>query len=187
MGDEEILKNIDFARKGLESGQYLYSAEICKYILLKEPGSAEAQRILQIAAKAIYDARGFFGKVCAWLSSVVALFSAYALRRTKRMRSLQRALWRYPRNKVALILLAQCAMEDGHLETMLFVYEELHLLFPKDMRFALALGGAYLNFKDYKNALNLGEKLLKEDPSNTEAMSLVETASLAMVSGVKRN
>ena len=185
MGDEEIQKNIDFARKGLESAQYVYSSEICKHILLRKPGCVEAQRILQIAAKAIYDPRGFCGKVWAWVGSYIALFSAYALQRTKRMRSLQRALWRYPRNKVALLLLAQCAMEDDHLDTMLFVYEELHLLFPKDMRFALALGGAYLNFGDYKSALNLGEKLLKDDPSNTEAMGLVETAALAQVKVVK--
>lgn len=185
MDDAKKRKNLDFARKALESGEFVYSAEICKYLSLKEPGCVEAQRILQIAAKGIYDARSFCARVCLWIGSFAALFSAYGLQRAKRMGSLQRALWRYPRNKIGLILLAQCAMEDGHLETMLFVYEELHLLFPKDTRFALALGGLYLNFGDYKNALKLGEKLLKEDPSNTEAMGLVETASLAQVSAAR--
>lgn len=184
--DEGIRKNIDFARKGLETGEFVYSAEICKYLLLKEPGCVEVQRILQIASKGIYDARGFWGRVNAWIGSFIAILSAYGLQRAKRMGYLQRALWRYPRNKIGLVLLAQCAMVGGNLEMMLFVYEELHLLFPRDMRFSLALGGVYLNFGDYKNALKLGERLLKEDPSNAEVMSLVETASLAMVSGMRR-
>lgn len=179
--DEGCQKNrfIDFAKKGLESRQYAYSAEICKSVLLKEPENVETMRILQSASKEIYNGRGFWGRLCARVASIVALFSAYAFRKSGRMGFLQKGLYWYPRSKIGLILLAQCALENKYWKMMLFAYEELHLLFPKDVRFALALGNAYFNFGDYEDALKVGEKLLAADPSNTEAMSLVEGASLA--------
>ncbi len=181
--DEEGQKKrlLDFAKKGLESRQYLYSAEICKSVLLKAPDCVEAMRILQSASKEIYDGRGFWGRLYARIASIVALFNAYAFRKSGRMGFLQKGLYCYPRNKIGLILLAQCALENKYWEMMLFAYEELHLLYPKDVRFALALGNAYFNFGDYKSALKMGEKLLATDPSNTEAISLVEGASLAQM------
>lgn len=183
--DEGAKRNIDFAREGIGAGNFVYSAEICRFILLKEPGCVEALRVLQIASKGIYDERSFVRKMGSKVGSFVALFSAYVVPRKKRMVFLQRALWRCPRNKVGLILLAQCALEEGCYEMMLFAYEELHLLFPEDARFALALGDAYLNFGNYEDALKIGEKLLEKDPSNTEAMSLVEAAALVRMRVVK--
>lgn len=181
MMDETVRKNLDFARKGLESGDYPYAAEICKSLLQKHPECLDARRILQIASKKIYDERSFLSKLYTQIVSFVSLFCAYGFGKNKRINFIQHGLCLFPRNKIGLILLAQCAFEDKHFETMLFAYEELHLLFPKDTRFTLALGNAYFNLGDYKNAQKVGEELLATAPSNTDALSLVEAASLAQV------
>lgn len=174
-------KHLNFASNGLKEGQFIYSAEICKNILLHHPNCVEARRILQLACKKIYEKKSLFSNVPGQIISFSYLLIAFMFSKRSRMGFIQRALCIYPKNKLGLILLAQISLENGFLNTLLFAYEELHLLFPDNALFSLALGGAYLNAGDNQNALKLGQKLLLKDPSNSEAMSLIEQASLAQI------
>lgn len=99
------------------------------------------------------------------------------------MKLLQEGVCEYPKNRVGLILLGQYAWEREHWGMLLFAYEELYSLFPEKVSYGLRLGNLYLNLGQYKRAVELGEKLLSQDPSNMEVMNLVEQGMLAEVGG----
>lgn len=184
--DPLLQKNLEFARKGLESGKHIYTIEICKSILSKEVDCIEARRLLQIAAKAMYAEATAFFRISGYVASWVYLLSAFMFRKRSRLNFIQKAVGYCPKSKIAWILFAQVAFEQDLIELLIFAYEELHLLFPKDRRFGLALGDVYLCIGDYEKALKIGQELLENDAENADAIILVERAFLGKV-GAKRD
>lgn len=179
--DPCIQKNLEFAKKGLEDGQYLYTIEICKSILSSQANCLEARRLLQIAAKAIYDEATVFVKRRGQVVSLIYLLSAFMFRKRSRLKLIQKAICCYPKGKIAWILFAQVSLEQGVIDLLLFAYEELYLLFPQDKRFGLALGDVYLCVSDYEKALKIGQEILEKDPENADGIILVERAFLGKI------
>lgn len=176
--DPCLQKNLDFATQGLKDGQFVYTAEICKNILSKQPNCIATRRMLQVASKAIYTDAILLFKIGRQVISLIYFICAFMFRKRSRLRFIQKAICAYPNSKVVWILMAQTALEEGFVDILLFAYEELNLLFPKDVRIALALGGVYLWIGDHQNALRIGQQLLEADFANMDAMILVEQASL---------
>lgn len=182
-GESRALKHLRFAKEGLGLGQYVYALELCKWLLLKEPECIEGWRALRMASKAIYEGRLGLRRMFVCVKSYLCIIGGYLFRGERQMKLLQEGVCEYPKNRVGLILLGQYAWEREHWGMLLFAYEELYSLFPEKVSYGLRLGNLYLNLGQYKRAVELGEKLLSQDPSNMEVMNLVEQGMLAEVGG----
>lgn len=176
-----LQQKLDFANKGLKDSQFVYTAEICKNILNLQPDCIEARQLLQSVSKSLYENKSLIGKIISQLISVLYLLGAFIVCRYNKLKMFQEAVHHFPKGKIALIFLAQVALEEGYLEILLFAYQELHLLFPQDLSIGLALGEAFICTQKYNNALEIGQKILEKDPSNLEAMNLVEQAILSQM------
>lgn len=176
-----LQQKLDFANRGLKTSQFIYTAEICKNILNLKPDCIEAREILQSVSKSIYENKSLLGKIASQVMSFFYLLSAFIGCKCNKLNMFQQALHYFPKGKIPLIFLAQIALDEGYLEILLFAYQELHLLFPKDLSIGLALGEAFISMEKYNNALELGREILEKDPANLEAMNLVEQAILAQM------
>lgn len=176
-----LQKNLDFANRGLKEDQFIYTAEICKNILHDQPDCIEARKLLQTVSKHIYEHKTWIGKLLAQATSIVYLLLGAIFCKGNKLKMIEQGLCFYPKGKIGLILLAQAALDEDLLEILLFAYEEMSLLFPKEDRFALALGNVHISMGNYQKSLEIGRQLLEKDASNNEAMDLVEQAVLMQI------
>ncbi len=172
-------RNLDFANRGLKDAQFIYTAEICKNILIDQPNCIQARKILQTVSKSIYENKIWITKILAQVMSIVYLFLSILVCKHNKLKMVQQSVCYYPKGKLSLILLAQAALDEDLLEVLLFAYEEMKALFPEEAKFALALGNVYISMGNYQKSLEIGHQILEKDASNIEAMDLIEQAVLA--------
>jgi len=176
-----LQSHYQLAKTGFSQGCFTYAIEICRSILKIYPGCAEVRTLMYKAKKKSYQQKSFIKKLLG-LSKYpfYALKSWILLKKSTKqaIQSAEYALESYPNSKFILKLFAKIAKRLKLNNTLVFAYEQLHTLAPKDGKMAIALGYSYITANEQKKAIELGERLVDQGIAIAEAMTLVQRASV---------
>lgn len=159
-----------------------YSLEIYSSILKQSQGCLELRKKLralqfkniQASGKGI---NGLLGKV----TSVPFMFGGKAEKDPEG--SLVKAevlIEKNPANVLGHEMIADAANLLGMTETVVFAYETIRKLHPKNLKFLKDLGNAYLDAGKTEKAIETGNEILKLSPTDGDAVDLMKRASVAV-------
>tara|TARA_Y200000002_G_scaffold38727_1_gene28277 strand:+ start:2054 stop:3454 length:1401 start_codon:yes stop_codon:yes gene_type:complete len=159
-----------------------YSLEIYSSILKQSQGCLELRKKLralqfkniQASGKGI---NGLLGKV----TSVPFMFGGKAEKDPEG--SLVKAevlIEKNPANVLGHEMIADAANLLGMTETVVFAYETIRKIHPKNLKFLKDLGNAYLDAGKTEKAIETGNEILKLSPTDGDAVDLMKRASVAV-------
>ena len=159
-----------------------YSLEIYSSILKQSQGCLELRKKLralqfkniQASGKGI---NGLLGKV----TSVPFMFGGKAEKDPEG--SLVKAevlIEKNPANVLGHEMIAEAANLLGMTETVVFAYETIRKIHPKNLKFLKDLGNAYLDAGKTEKAIETGNEILKLSPTDGDAVDLMKRASVAV-------
>ena len=178
--DPRLGKQIDSANSALLSNPN-YFFEICSNILKQNPGCLELrQKVREEQFRHAGSGKGLssiFGKVTMppfMLKGKVAKDPQGAFETAEEMIS------KNPANVAAHELLAEAAAALEMFNTVVFAYECIKKLHPKDLRNLKNLGNAYLNAENTDGAITIGNEIMKLNPGDGEAEEMMKRASVSV-------
>jgi tetratricopeptide (TPR) repeat protein len=159
-----------------------YSLEIYSSILKQSQGCLELRKKLRAlqfknikaSGKGI---NGLLGKV----TSVPFMFGGKAEKDPEG--SLVKAevlIEKNPANVLGHEMIAEAANLLGMTETVVFAYETIRKIHPKNLKFLKDLGNAYLDAGKTEKAIETGNEILKLSPTDGDAVDLMKRASVAV-------
>jgi tetratricopeptide (TPR) repeat protein len=178
--DPRLRKQVEGAKSALP-GNPNYFFEICSNILNLNPGCLELRKkIREEQFKHANSGKGLsnlFGKVTMppfMLKGKVAKNPEAALTSAETM------IAKNPANAVAHELLAEAAVALEMFNTVVFAYECIKKLHPKDLKNLKNLGNAYLDAEDTDGAITIGNEIIKLNPGDGEAEEMMKRASVSV-------
>ena len=85
-----------------------------------------------------------------------------------------------PANVLGHEMIAEAANLLGMTETVVFAYETIRKIHPKNLKFLKDLGNAYLDAGKTEKAIETGNEILKLSPTDGDAVDLMKRASVAV-------
>ncbi|MEY4939294.1 MAG: hypothetical protein RIQ93_1029 [Verrucomicrobiota bacterium] len=180
--DPRHQKMIENARVALDRGNFDYALEVTTQVLKAAPGCVAVrrlQRAAQLKNAGPASRGGFMAKMSSGLSSAPFVFGGGKKDPAKLMEAAEVLLSKDPNNIPALKRLAEGAQGLGLLETVAFALDAVREIEPENRANLLALGEAWFTAGRMTEALAAADALLRLDPTNGEALSLVRKASVA--------
>ena len=180
--DPRYRDHVDKAVKAIENGKPTYVIAICSALLDKHPECLEVRKVLRKAHLNLSNNRdGIIAKIKSTAFSAFKRLRGWSLLRhpNKSMIFAERWLESNPHDILAYRFLARAAMNLQLFETAIFAYESISDRMPEDKQNLLDLGNTLYKGKHYREAINIGTRVLNLNPSNGEANSLVKRASVA--------
>lgn len=181
--DSKTQKQVDNARLGLDRNNEAYAIQICQAVLERNPGCLPVRKLLRAAQMKSQQAKSkLMNKATGGLAGAMFSMKASGLLKknpAKAMAAAEEVLSKDTGAAPALKTLAQAASLLGLTETAVFAWESLRDVSPDKPDVLLALGEAYIAVGRSEDAMKLGEKVLRIDPSNGDAHSLIKAASVA--------
>lgn len=159
-----------------------YSLEIYSSILKQSQGCLELRKKLralqfkniQASGKGI---NGLLGKV----TSVPFMFGAKAEKDPEgSLVKAETLIDKNPANVLGHEMIAEAANLLGMKETVVFAYETIRKIHPKNLKFLKDLGNAYLVAGKTEKAIETGNEILKLSPTDGDAVDLMKRASVAV-------
>lgn len=180
--DSRIQKQLDSAVSIAEKGNALYAVDIFSQIIQKHPECLEVRKLLrQTQIKIVGNIKGGLKKFIKKISSVSNIVKGDLATKDPQqaINDAERMLNSDPYNVAANNLLARAAKALGLDDTVVFAYETIKEIEPNSIDNLLALGEAYIVVGKNKDAVWVGDEILKFAPSNSEAQILIKKASVA--------
>jgi len=178
--DNRLIKQIESATKAFSSNPG-YFFEICTNILKQVPGCLELRkRIRDHQFKTFVPGKGIsslFGKV------TIAPFMLKGKAAKDPQGSLESAesmIAKNPANVTAHELIAEAARSLEMPHTVVFAYECIRRINPKDLGNLKKLGNAYLNAGDSESTIRTGNEIIKLNPGDGEAEEMMKRASVSV-------
>jgi len=172
-------KLVENAGRAFEQGNLDYVLTACAQVLLDAPGCLPVRKLLRAAQVRQFSGRG--GWMSKALKGLTALpFSFGSGRRDPAVMLVQAdsILSKDPYSITGLHLLAEVAVINAWPETAAFALEAIRELDPTDRGNLLALGEAWLRAKNPAAALQVADELLRLNPVDGDALTLMRKASI---------
>lgn len=172
---------VETLKLALNKQEYAYASAIGAVLLSKYPHLAFVQSLSQEAFLGSFYKlprlsqyqNQLFSSCCSLLA-----FGLYPFSRKKSLSVASYAIKKYPKSYSALSLLARFALKLEWKDVIVFVYKSLSSFYPNKKELKIKLAKTYLGQCQYKEAMKIAEKLLEEDPTNVDLMSLVQDVSI---------
>lgn len=176
--DSRQQKLIGNARRAFDKGNLEYVLTVCGEVLRDQPGCLSVRRLQRMAQLRQSKGSGWMGKALGGLTALPFSLSK-AKDPQENLARAEKLLAGDPGNVSALNLLADAAKGFDWPETAAFAYEAIRELEPDNRDNLLALGEACLNAGKPDDALQVADEILKINPVDGEAQSLMRKASIA--------
>lgn len=182
--DPRLQKQLANAEKAIGMGNPAYAVDICAGVLKRHPECLEVRKLLRRAQ--IRLAGGKSKGMTRFLAKVTAapfMFKADSLIEKDpagAMEQAEKLINTNPGNTAAHRMLGRAAFKLGYVETAVFAFETALEFEPDNVETSIALADALIAAHRAKDALVIGDRLLKENPALGEAQDLVRRASVAM-------
>lgn len=180
--DPRIRKQVENARRAVESGNPEYAIDTCSAILTRHPGCLDVRKVLRRAQQRQTGARkGIVRLVSRVTRSPMNLRIRKAIRENPAaaLPMVEKVLDADPGNGAAHGLLAEACMPLGLTATVVWTLEQRRGLEPGNGDNLLRLGEAYVENGQFDEAIAVGDHILRSDPGNGAAQTLVKDASVA--------
>ncbi|MCF7689031.1 MAG: tetratricopeptide repeat protein [Cephaloticoccus sp.] len=172
-------KLVENAGRAFAQGKLDYVLTACAQVLQDAPGCLPVRKLLRAAQVRQFSGRG--GWMSKALKGLTALPFAFGSGRRDPAAMLVQAnsiLSKDPYSITGLNLLAEVAVFNEWPETAAFALEAIRELEPTDRRNLLALGEAWLRAKNPDAALQVADELLRLNPVDGDAQTLMRKASI---------
>ncbi len=181
--DPRVQRQIEQADKTADRNPGV-AIEICNGILNTNPAIVEARKILRKAQKKANPAAGKgMTKLLSGLTNTPFVLKAGSQIKTDPkgvIDAAEKLLAVNPNNVQALRLEAQAAAAMGLWGTCALAYENIRDLEPDNVDNLIALGNAFIEAGQPKEAIKQGEHVLEMNPGNGDAQALLRRASVAI-------
>jgi len=178
--DPRIRKQVEKARKGLQSGSAGFAIQICMGLLEKYPGCVEIREVLRNAQKSLKGGKKtpFLSQICA---KPLSFMGGLTMKKdpAKAMMQAEKILKDDPDCAAALKLLGEAAILKELPHTAVFAFEGAHAAQPKDTDLAKKLANLYLETDRIEDCIRVCDRILKEAPGDGDAQEIVKRASVA--------
>ena len=178
--DPRQVKQIESASKAVATDPG-YFVEICTNILKQSPGCLELRRKLRDhqfrLSGSVKGMSSLFGKVT---MAPFMLKGKASKDPTSCLESAEAMIAKNPANVVAHELIAEAASHLEMKETVVFAYECIRKLHPKDLKNLKNLGNAYLAAENSDAAIQVGNEILRVNPGDAEAEEMMKRASVSV-------
>ena len=159
-----------------------YSLEIYSSILKQSQGCLELRKKLRaLQFKNIQTSGKGINVLLGKVTSVPFMFGGKAEKDPEG--SLVKAevlIEKNPANVLGHEMIADAANLLGMTETVVFAYETIRKIHPKNLKFLKDLGNAYLDAGKTEKAIETGNEILKLSPTDGDAVDLMKRASVAV-------
>lgn len=180
--DPRLRKQVENARKNLSKNPN-YAVEVCVGILQRHPGCIEVRKVLRDAQRRINGGKNVVTsklKTLSALPQILKLGAEVKKDPQAALISAEKIITQAPDAKGAHQALAKAAEALGMKETVVFGYQCIHEIDPKDNANNDALGTALIEAGDPQAAVQLGDRILRDNPANEAGQDLVRRASVAL-------
>ncbi len=182
--DPRLQKQLDNAEKAIGKGNPSYAVDVCTEVLKRHPECLEVRKLLRRAQINLTAGRSkgmtrFFSKVTSApfmmkSDSLVEKDPVSAMEQAEKLINSNAA------NTAAHRLLGKAATKVGYPETAVFAYQTALEFAPDSVDISIALADALIAAKRAKEAIVIGDKLLKKNPALSAAQELIRRASVAV-------
>ncbi len=182
--DPRLQKQVKNAERAIANGNVSYAIPVCLGILKQHPEALEVRKVLRRAqrgGKAFHQSKGV-SKLFKRVTQAPFMFKGNQMVKKdpdKAMIAAETALTTDPSNVSAHKLLGQAAEAKALWATAAFAYESIREIDPEDTENLKALGKAYIEQGKNKEAIVVGDALLKMLPGDADGQDIVRQASVA--------
>jgi tetratricopeptide (TPR) repeat protein len=179
--DPRLIKQLETADKALQNNSS-YSIEIYSAILHQQPGCVELRKKLrtkqlQLAGK---SNKGI-GSILSKITNPSFLLRGKAGKNPEEgLKSAEELIAKDPSNIAAHEMLANAASSLGLVHTVVFAYETIRKIQPKDLANLKNLANAFLEAGLSDQAIETGNAILAINPSDGDAEDMMKRASVAV-------
>jgi tetratricopeptide (TPR) repeat protein len=179
--DPRLIKQLEAADKALQSNSS-YSIEIYSAILHQQPGCVELRKKLrakqlQLAGK---SAKGI-GSILNKITNPSFLLRGKSGKNPEEgLKTAEELIAKNPLNIAAHEMLANAASSLGLVHTVVFAYETIRKIQPKDLANLKNLANAFLEAGLSDQAIETGNAILAINPSDGDAEDMMKRASVAV-------
>jgi len=179
--DPRQIKQLESADQ-TSRGNPTYALEIYSAILSQNPGCLELRRKLRaLQFKQLQGSTRGLSGILTKVTSAPFMFRGKADKDPEgTMSKAEELLEKSPSNVLAHQMLAEGASALGMVNTVVFAYESIRKIQPKDVKNLKELGNAYLNAGDSDMAIKTGTSIRQINPSDGDAEDLLKRASVAV-------
>ncbi len=181
--DPRFQEHIGKASRAIDDGHPRYAADICRYIIRRQPGCLPVRKILRKAQK---DHNSFGShRIMAMMKSFFSwadyLWGKRMLSKDplKALNAAEKIFNRQPDSVRANRLLASAAEALGFAQTAHFALEEICAKQPRNVANLLAYGNACLALGHLSQAEKTGDRILQIEPMNEAARKLIKRSSVS--------
>jgi len=177
--DPRIKKQVEKARKSVNSGSSAFAIEICMGLVEKYPGCVEAREVLRHAQRVLKGS-----KKKSFLSGLTSMplskIGSMTVKKdpAKAMIQAEKILRDDPGSTDANKLLAEAARLKELPHTAIFAMEDVVTGNPKDTASAKKLAELYLEVGRIEDCVRTCERILRETPGDGEAQEIIKRASV---------
>jgi len=178
--DTRVQKQVENARKAVDRNPG-YAVDILSNILVRHPGCLEARQVLHKAQQRAKSgkSKGLGGLLQKLTGLASGGDSKVKKDPEKALESAEQMLTANPANPAGYKLLGAAAGALDLKETAAFAYEELHALDKSNTEHAKSLMRAYIEIGKTKEAVEVGDRAYRANPSDDEVQALIRQASVA--------
>ena len=178
--DPRQIKQLDAADRAL-SKDVNYSLEIYSSILKHVPGCLELRkRLRNQQLKISKTSNQGFGSIIGKLTNAPFLFKSKTKDPELAISSAEELIAKNPLNVAAHHMLADAFAELEMPKSVVFAYETIRTIQPKDLANLKKLAHAYLEAGESDLAIQTGNAILQINPSDGEAEDMMKKASVAV-------
>ena len=167
------------AQRALEKGNAEYVVTACGEILNDHPGCLPVRQLQRVAQLRGSVKGGWMGKAVSGLTNLPFSLGGKSGGPEKSLARAEKILSEDPRSLAGLKLLAEASSEFEWPETVAFALEAIREIEPENRDNLLALGEAWLAADKPDQSLKVADALLRLNPVDGEAQSLMRKASIA--------
>ncbi|MEK9772625.1 MAG: hypothetical protein VW576_03575 [Opitutae bacterium] len=179
--DPRQIKQLDAANRALAK-DVNYSLEIFAAILKQAPGCLELRKHLRNQQfKISKGSKKGLGSIIGKLTNAPFLFKTQTNKDPEELiSSAEDLIAKNPLNISAHLMLANAFTDLGMTGSVVFAYETIRLIQPKDLQNLKKLANAYLDAGESDLAIQTGNAILQINPSDGEAEDMMKRASVAV-------
>jgi len=178
--DPRIRKQVEKAKKSIQSGSSGFAIEICMGLVEKYPGCVEAREVLHDAQKKAHShkKKSFLSGLT---SKPLSMMGGISLKKdpAKAMIQAEKILKDDPESVDAFRLLGDAAAAKELPHTAVFAYEGAYKQAPSNLDIAKKLATFYLEVDRPDDCIRVCDRIIKEHPGDGEAQDIVKKASVA--------
>jgi tetratricopeptide (TPR) repeat protein len=178
--DTRVQKQVENARKAVSRNPG-YAVDILSNILVRHPGCLEARKVLHQAQQRAKSGQSKgLGALFQKLTGLASGGDAKVKKNPeKALESAEQLLAANPANPAGYKMLGAAAEALELKETAAFAYEELFELDKANSEYAKSLMRAYIEIGKTKQAVEIGDRAYRANPSDDEVQALIRQASVA--------